>query len=130
MKMASRFSYYRPRGVPGNYIIEVVLDLADTENGEVWVARNRGRNCGHCGKQEPTTVKVSADNGTRHLAQYIIGDFIAGDSITVKIQDENVVPIQETQHIATMRGFTHDLLPFYHDRQVWDKVYLNPIYLI
>jgi hypothetical protein len=49
-KMACHFRYYRPRGVPGNYIVEIVLNLADTETGEVWVARNRDHNCGHCGK--------------------------------------------------------------------------------
>ena len=129
--MTSRFSYYRPRGVPGCYIIEVVLDLADTETGEVWVARNREHNCGQCGKQQPTSVQEHAVNGTRQLAQYIIGNFIAGDTITVKIHDEACEPIfQETSHVATMQGFVHELIPFYLNDQVWNKVCLNPIDLI
>jgi len=130
-RMTSRFSYYRPRGVPGCYIIEVVLDLADTETGEVWVARNREHNCGQCGKQQPTSVQEHAVNGTRQLAQYIIGNFIAGDTITVKIHDEACEPIfQETSHVATMQGFVHELIPFYLNDQVWNKVCLNPIDLI
>src|SRR5438105_4489832 len=119
--MASSLSYYRPRGVMGNYIVEVILDLAETETGEVWVARNRGsHNCGHCGKQEPTQVKLHPANGTIHLAQYIINDLISGDTIAVKIKDENVVPLQETYHTATMEGFYHEPIPFRHNGYVWE----------
>ncbi|HYT43479.1 MAG TPA: hypothetical protein VEP90_14165, partial [Methylomirabilota bacterium] len=91
--MSSCFRYYRPRGIMGNYIVEVILDLADTETGEVWVARNRDHNCGYCGKQTPQTVEAHPKNGTRQLSQYIIGDFVVGDIITIKIKDELVVPI-------------------------------------
>lgn len=128
--MPSSFTYYRPRGIKGNYIVEVVLDLADTETGEVWVARNRNHNCGHCGRQTPTDTPVRASNGTLQFAQYVIGNIVAGDTITVRVRDEAAAPYQETRHIATMRGFTHDLLPFELNGHVWRKVGLNSISLV
>jgi hypothetical protein len=129
-KMASSFTYYRPRGIKGNYIVEIVLDLADTETGEVWVARNRNHNCGHCGRQSPTATPVHASNGTLQFAQYVIGSIVPDDTITIQVRDEAATAFQETRHIATMRGFTHDLIPFQLNGHVWRKVGLNSIMLI
>ena len=128
--MASSFSYYRPRGISGCYIVEIVLDLADTEKGEVWVARNRDHPCGHCGKQTPLPIEVIPQNGTKQCAHYFISNFVVGDTITIKIKDTSVVPIQETRHSATMAGFYHELVPFKLNGITWDDVYLNPIYLV
>ena len=128
--MSSRFVYYRPRGVPGNYIVQVVLDLADTETGEVWVARNREYHCGHCGRQAPVTIQAHPASGTSSLVEYIIGNIIADDQITIIIRDENVVPQQETSHTATMRGFYHKALPYTHwGGKVWSEkqIRLNAI---
>lgn len=127
--MSSSFTYYRPRGIKGNYIVEIILDLADTETGEVWVARNRDYNCGHCGRQSPTATPVRASNGTLQFAQYVIGSIVAGDTITIRIRDEATTPFQETRHTATMRGFAHELLPFQLNGHVWRKVGLNSISL-
>ena len=123
------FNYRRPRGIMGNYRVDVFLILGDTETGEVWVARNRDHNCGHCGKQEPQHVAERPSNGTLRAVMYNIRDIVAGDIITIKIKDEEVVPIQETRHKATMEGFYHEPVPFRLNGNTWDSVCLNPVYL-
>jgi hypothetical protein len=48
----------------------------------------------------------------------------------VIIQDKNVVPIQKTEHRATMEGFFHKPVPYRLNNAVWDVVFLNPILVI
>jgi hypothetical protein len=139
--MSSYFAFSRPRNIKGNYIVQVSLSLLPTEEGQVWVARNRGHHCGKCGKQVPGKTKALLVQGVKRQEEYyLIDDIIAGDQITIEIKDKQVVPTQETRHTATMQGFTHDILPFVHPRignrgywttptsdDVWDDVYLNKI---
>lgn len=54
--MGSFVAYYRPRGVVGNYVVGVFLDLAKTEAAKVTVSRKRCPTCKQCGVQKPASV--------------------------------------------------------------------------
>ena len=46
--MASTFTFYRPRGVPRNYVVEITVEQEPGNKVEVSVNHNRHENCGHC----------------------------------------------------------------------------------
>ncbi len=149
--MVSQFAYYRPRNIPGNYVVEVVLDLKGSETATVNVGRNRSYHCGSCGKQTPAKVQVSPDQrelqaslptrlryafagvSVAHVDRvetYVIGNIIVGDFIEIYIEDHNVIPRQATRHKATELDFTHQVLSYEHNGTIWKVVPLNLIYII
>lgn len=150
--MPSIFSYYRPRGIRGNYIVAILLDLAGTETATVNVARQRGTNCGHCGVQTPrieqhavNPARTMIETGERRWELYRIDQMIVGDSITVQVQDRDVIPYQETQyiafpdtnstavkHVSVSDGFIAQERSYSINGYVWaaEKTVLNPIQLI
>src|SRR6266566_8994241 len=105
--MPSIFGYYRPRGIRGNYIVAILLDLAETETATVNVARTRGANCGHCGVQTPriernevSPARTMTETGERRWELYRIDQMVVGDKITLQVRDRDVVPHQETVYAA------------------------------
>ncbi len=150
--MPSIFSYYRPRGIRGNYIVAILLDLLESETATVSVARTRGTNCGHCGVQKPNieqrSVSPARTMNERHARRwelYRIDQMIVGDSITIQVRDKDVIPHQETVYAAwpdkhsfsnktvtTQDGFTEQEKAFDINGKIWpaSELKLNPIKLI
>src|SRR5713226_4140596 len=139
--MSSKFRYLRPRLIPGNYIVQIDLDLAATEEAEVFVSRVRPFHCGSCGRQEPVSVKVKPHSPRpaeflnlgmqeARIETYSIGQIIVGDTIEVIIRDVNVVPVQHTRHTASVEAYDHEVLPYTHNGSVWRIVPLNLLALI
>lgn len=121
--MASTFTFYRPRGVPRNYVVEITVEQEPGNKVEVSVNHNRHENCGHCGHQHPVEVQGT---GTEHKEIYVIGDgghpipMIPGDTITIEVSVQNVVPKQHLVYTATDTGFTCTPQPFkLNNKQVW-----------
>jgi hypothetical protein len=146
--MPSTFAYYRPRGVKGNFIVAIVLDLLETETATVNVARQRGTNCGHCGVQTPR-IERNEVNPARRMDEgqerrwelYRIDQLIVGDSLTIRIQDKDVIPYQETCYQAAFQscseynkycqdGFTTREQPFRMNNVGFGIIALNPINVI
>src|SRR5260370_10675087 len=141
--MSSTFAFYRPRGVPHNYIVEITLDLLPTETADVSVGRTRptGYNCGSCGHQHPThthsTTTVEKTRKAGRVETYEIGSrpqepIIIGDSITIAVRDDNVVPVQHLVYTATANGFTCVAQPFSINGHTWQphEIALQQIRLI
>src|SRR5260370_28678119 len=76
--ITSTFAFYRPRSVPGNYAVDIALDLLPSETAIVTVDRIRqtGYSCGSCGYQHPThshtTTKVQGKKSEKR-EYYTIG---------------------------------------------------------
>ncbi len=122
--MPSTFAFYRPRGVPRNYIVEITLEKQPDEDITVFVNHNRPENCGHCGHQHPT--QTVSGTGTKSQVTYVIGDkshpvpMLPGDTITIEVSVQMVVPKQRLVYTATSDGFTCTSQPFkLTNKQVW-----------
>lgn len=120
--MASTFTFYRPRGVPRNYIVEITIEQQPDDEVKVSVSHNRPVNCGHCGHQHPEVQGT----GTKRKLTYVIGDgnhpvpMIPDDTITIEVSVPKVVPKQKLIFTATDTGFTCEPQPFKLDnKQVW-----------
>src|SRR6266566_3346258 len=148
--MPSIFGYHRPRGIRGNYIVAILLDLADTETATVNVARQRGTNCGHCGVQTPrierhnvNLARTMTETGERRWELYRIDQMVVSDRITLQVRDRDVVPHQETIYIAyadvhypshttvsTADGFLASEQAYRMNNINFGVITLNPIQLI
>jgi hypothetical protein len=148
--MPSVFGYSRPRGIRGNYIVAIVLDLADTETATVNVARQRDTNCGYCGVQTPrierknvNPARTMTETGERRWELYRIDQIVVGDKITLQVQDRDCVPHQETIFIAyadihntshitvsTVDGFLAHEQEYRMNNINFGVIKLNPIQLI
>ncbi len=126
--MPSSFSFFRPRHIPGNYMVTVILELQPSETGRVEVNRYRNHHCGKCGVQTPAVTNPALHKGKYEI--YQIDDIAVGDYIWIYVKDQQVLPEQVTRHRATIHGFEHDQMPFKGDYHTWEVVPLSPIALI
>lgn len=121
--MPSTFTFYRPHGIPRNYVVEITIEHSPDETIEVSVNHNRPINCGHCGHQHPMRVNGA---GTNHKITYVIGDGLhpvpmtPDDTITIEVSVPKIVPHQRLVFTATDDGFTCEAQPFkLNNKQVW-----------
>ena len=132
--MPSTFAFYRPRGVPRNYLVEITLDPQPTEKDPpfeftVSVAHVRTYNCGYCGTQSPshthTTTTMERSKKTGGVEVYEIGSgkhpepMIIGDTITIEVRDPRIVPVQRLVYTASENGFTCTSQPFTINGHTW-----------
>ncbi len=132
--MPSTFAFYRPRGVPRNYLVEIALDPQPSEKDPpfeftVSVAHNRTYNCGYCGTQSPshthTTTTMERSMKTGGVEVYAVGSgkhpepMIIGDTITIEVRDPRIVPVQRLVYTASENGFTYTPQPFTINGHTW-----------
>jgi hypothetical protein len=102
--MSSYFAYSRPRGIPGTYVVAILIDLQPGERENVVVNRNRSHNCGRCGRQEPVRARVDPANTTASLPSnlvfYFIDHIIRTDTIEVYIFDKHTDAYQHVMYRA------------------------------
>src|SRR6266567_4263265 len=101
--------FYRARGVPGAYVVGIQLDLLPTESARVSVASVRvPNNSGVC---NPLSTKNGhAEEEQRQL--YRIEQLVIDDTITIHIEDRQLIPFQTTIFTATSDGFTKTDVPY------------------
>ena len=135
--MPSIFAYYRPRGVKGNYIVAILLDLLESEIATISVARQRDANCGHCGVQRPyveqhavSPARKMDEGQERRWELFKINHLISGDKITIQIKDKDVIPYQETIYWARMDCFFAAPQCFLMNHTNYGVIDLNSIRLI
>lgn len=137
--MPSTFTYTRPRGVQGVYIVRIALDLLPSERAVVDVGRyrDRGYSCGSCGHQHPINpLETQRQSGYEHndgnILIYEIGNMWERDVLTIEIHDTSVGdgPFQLVQYTATRQGILATPLPCTLHGRRWDYLEFNQIALI
>ena len=120
--MGNSFVFSRPRGIEGNYAVEITLELIPTQEAVV-IAQQSSPQSG-MNSQKPVLQEVKAEkhgeeeNGCQ-VVRYAIGRIVAGDTITVDIQGGVHDPLQRIVYIATMQGFAVRRVACHTDINTW-----------
>src|SRR5260370_15026893 len=120
--MGNAFTFPRPRGIQGNYAVEITLELLPTQ-GAVVVAQQSCQQSG-TNNRKPVVRAVKAvkryeeANGTR-VVIYGIWSIVAGDAITVDVDGGLHDPLQRIVYTATMQGFVVKRVTFHTIADAW-----------
>jgi hypothetical protein len=103
----STFAFYRPKGIPGAYVVGIELILLPTESAHI-LLRPSYRN--HVQQQLPVQERGSDDGN--HIQWYCVEQLVIGDSIHIQINDRRLLPYQLTTYSANSIGFRQEDIPY------------------
>ncbi len=133
--MSSTVTYYRPKGVPGIFAVQVTLDLQPSQWAKVDIGRyrDRGYHCGSCGHQQPISPLQTETQRIERYAEF--RDIWERDTITIEIHERELGeegPCQIVVFTASHTGIQAQSLPCKRHGRTWhqDELKFNDIALI
>jgi len=116
------FVFSRPRGIEGNFAVEITLELLPMQESIIIVQQSSPQSGMNSHKPVLREVKVEKlceeENGCR-VVRYTIGRIVAGDTITVDMQGGVSDPRQRIVYTATMQGFAIRRVACHTDTNTW-----------